>query len=97
MIRHIVLFRVLDGTPAERVQEAIDRLEALVGVIPGLRSLEAGTDIGVDGNYNFGLVAELEDRTALEVFSAHPTHMEVAQFILEFCKTTDIAILDLEI
>ncbi|MCI0142109.1 Dabb family protein [Arthrobacter bambusae] len=35
MIRHIVLFRVIEGTPIERVQEAMDRLEALVGVIPG--------------------------------------------------------------
>jgi hypothetical protein len=97
MIRHIVLFRVNEGTPAERVQEAIDRLEALVGVIPGLRSLKAGIDIGIEGNYNFGLVAELDDRAALEVFSTDATHMEVAMFILEFRKNTDIAILDLEI
>lgn len=97
MIRHIVLFRVNEGTPTERVQEAIDRLEALVGVIPGLRSLKAGTDIGIEGNYNFGLVAELEDRNALDAFSTDPRHMEVAMYILEFRKTTDIAILDLEI
>ncbi|MDT0168385.1 Dabb family protein [Pseudarthrobacter sp. BRE9] len=97
MIRHIVLFRVIEGTPAARVQEAIDRLEALVGVIPGLRSLKAGIDIGIEGNFDFGLVAELDDRAALEVFSDDPTHMEVAMFILEFRKNTDIAILDLEI
>ncbi|WP_146069731.1 Dabb family protein, partial [Arthrobacter sp. B0490] len=36
MIRHIVLFRVHEGTPHERIQDAIDRLKALVGVIPGL-------------------------------------------------------------
>lgn len=97
MIRHIVLFRVLDGTPHERIQEAIDRLEALVDVIPGLRSLEAGTDIGVQGNFDFGLVAELEDRAALEVFSTDATHMEVAMDILTFRRETDIAILDIEI
>jgi Stress responsive A/B Barrel Domain len=97
MIRHIVLFRVNEGTPTERVQEAIERLEALVDVIPGLHSLKAGIDIGIEGNYNFGLVAELEDRAALEVFSKDPTHMEVAMFILEFRQPTDIAILDLEI
>ena len=97
MIRHIVLFRVIEGTPTERLQEAVDRLEALVGVIPGLRSLKAGIDIGIEGNFDFGLVAELDDRAALEVFSADPTHMEVAMFILQFRRNTDIAILDLEI
>ncbi|MET9014934.1 Dabb family protein [Streptomyces olivaceoviridis] len=97
MIRHIVLFRVLEDTPQERIQEAIDRLEALVDVIPGLRSLEAGTDIGIRGNFDFGLVAELEDRAALEVFSTDATHMEVAMDILTFRRETDIAILDIEI
>ncbi|MGF4041929.1 Dabb family protein [Paenarthrobacter nitroguajacolicus] len=97
MIRHIVLFRVVEGTPPERLQEAVDRLEALVGVIPGLRSLRAGIDVGVQGNFDFGLVAELEDRAALEAFSTDATHMDVALFILEFRERADIAILDLEI
>lgn len=96
MIRHIVLFHVIEGTPTERLQEAVDRLEALVGVIPGLRSLKAGIDIGIDGNFDFGLIAELEDRAALEVFSKDATHMDVAMYILEFRRDTDIAILDLE-
>ena len=96
MIRHIVLFRVIEGTPTERLQEAVDRLEALVGVIPGLRSLKAGIDIGIDGNFDFGLIAELDDRAALEVFSKDAIHMDVAMYILDFRRDTDIAILDLE-
>lgn len=95
MIKHVVLFRVGEGTPEERIHEAVDRLEALVGSIPGLRSLQAGTDVGIDGNFDFGLVAELDDRNALEAFSTDAAHMEVAMFILEF--RTDIAILDLEL
>lgn len=94
MIRHIVLFRVLDDTPEERIQNAITRLKALVGVIPGLRSLEAGADIGIDGNFSFGLVAELEDRAALDAFSADPRHIDIAMDILEFRKDEDISILD---
>ncbi len=97
MIRHIVLFRVIEGTPTERLQEAVSRLEALAGVIPGLRSLKAGIDVGVQGNFDFGLVAELEDRAALEAFSTDATHMDVAMFILEFRESAGIAILDLEI
>jgi len=97
MIRHIVLFRVFEGTPTERIQEAVERLEALVDIVPGLRSLEAGIDIGIEGNFDFGLVAELDDRAALEAFSTDAAHMEVAMDILTFRKPSDIVILDIEV
>lgn len=96
MIRHIVLFRVFPDTSRERIQHSVERLEALVGVVPGLRSLRAGIDLGLDPNYDFGLVALLEDRAALESFSSDPEHVSVAMEILTFRKDTDIAILDFE-
>jgi len=95
MIQHVVLFRTLEGTPKEHIQQACGRLEALVGVIPGLRSMNAGIDIGIEGNFDFGLLAMLDDRKALDVFSTHPAHMEVAYFILDFRK--DTAIFDVEV
>lgn len=96
MIRHIVLFRVHEGTPRESMQDAIDRLEGLVGTIPGLVSLEGGIDIGSDGNYDFGLVAELEDQAALYTFSSHDAHMEMAMDILKFRNEEDIVLLDIQ-
>jgi len=96
MIRHIVLFRVHEGTTQEQMQEAIDRLEGLVGTIPGLVSLEGGIDIGADGNHDFGLVAELEDQAALDAFSVHDAHMEIAMDILKFRNREDIVILDIQ-
>jgi hypothetical protein len=96
VIRHIVLFRVHEGTTERQMQDAIDRLEGLVGTIPGLVSLEGGVDIGADGNYDFGLVAELEDQAALDTFSSHDAHMEIAMDILKFRDPEDIVILDLQ-
>jgi hypothetical protein len=96
VIRHIVLFRVHEGTPRESIQNAIDRLEGLVGTIPGLVSLEGGIDIGADGNYDFGLVAELEDQAALDTFSSHDAHMEIAMDILKFRNEEDIVLLDIQ-
>lgn len=94
MIRHIVLFRVNDGTSKELQQEACARLMALAGTTPGLRSLEAGCDIEIAGNFDFGLVAEFDDRAALDQFSNDAAHLDVAYWISDFRK--DIAILDFE-
>jgi hypothetical protein len=93
MIKHFVLFGVVGSTPQEKMQEACNRLEALVGVVPRLVSLKAGIDIGVEGNFDFGLVAEFNDRDGLNTFSTDPDHLKVAEFIAEF--RSDIAILDL--
>ena len=95
MIKHFVLFRAVESTPREKMQDACDRLEALVGTVPGLVSLKAGTDIGVEGNFDFGLVAEFPDRSGLDTFSTDPAHLEVAEFIAGF--RSDIAILDLTV
>lgn len=95
MILHMVLFRVAEGTPKDDLLTACDRLEALVGIVPGLRSLKAGTDVGIEGNFDMGLIAEFDDRDALRVFSEHDAHMGVATDILKFRE--DIAILDIEV
>lgn len=93
MIKHFVLFCVVGSTPRDKIQDACNRLEALVGIVPGLVSLKAGVDLGVEGNYDFGLLAEFDDRDGLNTFSTDAAHLEVAEFIADF--RSDIAILDL--
>lgn len=95
MIQHVVLFRVNEGTSKELQQEACDRLQALAPAFPGLTSLKVGLDIGIEGNFDFGLVAEFEDRAALDHFSTDAAHLEVAYWIAEFRK--DIVVFDMEI
>nr|WP_245324926.1 Dabb family protein [Microbacterium amylolyticum] len=85
VIRHIVLFQAADGTPVSQLQEAADALEALVGKIPGLISMTAGVEgVGLPGNYDLGLVAELEDEAALTVYADHPAHLEVVALVGAF-------------
>lgn len=95
MIRHIVMFGV-DADDAEdrdaKITEAAVRLEKLVGVVPGLRSMMVGANgVDLDGNYDFALVADLDDADALSVYATHPAHLEVSAFIGTF-KTRRAAI-----
>ncbi|WP_221586143.1 Dabb family protein [Microbacterium sp. G2-8] len=88
MIRHIVMFDV-DADNAEdrnaKITEAAVRLEKLVGVVPGLRAMTVGANVvDLDGNYDFTLIADLDDAAALEGYATHPAHLEVSTFIGTF-------------
>ena len=95
MIQHIVLFGISKETPAEDLIKARNQLQALVVKIPGLISLKAETDMGIEGNCRLGLVAHLKDRLALDVFSKNSDHLAVADYISRF--RTSIAIIDYEV
>ncbi|MGO2060663.1 MAG: Dabb family protein, partial [Microbacterium gubbeenense] len=99
MIRHIVMFGVDADNDTDRnakITEAAVRLEKLVGVVPGLRSMTVGANgVDIEGNYDFALVADLDDADALGVYANHPAHLEVSSFIGSF-KTTRAAI-DIEL
>lgn len=86
MIKHIVLWTLKaeagGRTAEENALEVKSRLEALVGQVPGLLSVEVGIDIGrTDASADIALVSELTDRVALAGYRVHPAHVEAARFI----------------
>lgn len=100
MLKHIVMFRLQDhaqgNDKATNAQIAKQRLEALVGVIPGLIALEVGLNIASgEMAADVVLYSELESREALAVYQKHPAHVEVVEFILSVC--TERRVVDYEI
>lgn len=79
MVKHVVMWELKDKeTKAETAAEMKKRLEALVGVVPGLLKAEVNTGFaGADAI----LYAELESREALAVYADHPAHCEVKKFV----------------
>ena len=70
MVTHIVLWNLKDKSQkAQQGGEMKRRLEALVGVVPGLLSAQAGP--GFNG-FDVGLVCTLESREALDAYQCHP-------------------------
>lgn len=87
MIRHVVLFTVIEEKRAEKdalIAEAAERLVRLVGVVPGLRSMEVHTDELGEGNHDFAIVATMDDLEAVRTYATHPAHVEAAEFIGTF-------------
>ncbi len=88
MVRHIVLWKLKDYANGQRKDAnrvAIkEKLEALVGVVPGLLRAEVGFDFrGTPESADVGLYSEFESREAFEAFLSHPAHKAVQPFVKE--------------
>ena len=81
MLTHIVCWKYKAETTAEERAAHIARLRALPDLIPNIVSFNVGSDIlQLDRSFDTGLVSVYPDREALDVYTDHPAHQEVAAF-----------------
>ena len=84
MVKHIVLWKLRPFDSQKEREAAEERikagLEALVGVVPGLRYAQVGKNFNPQG-YDLGLYTELTSREALDVYQQHPEHLKMREFI----------------
>lgn len=88
MVKHIVLWRLKPEahgqTAAENARAIKEKLEALVGLVPGLVSLEVGLDFErSDQASDVVLYSVFTSREALRSYQEHPAHKAVMPFIAE--------------
>ncbi|MBS1673240.1 MAG: Dabb family protein [Actinobacteria bacterium] len=84
-LRHVVTWKMATEDPAERAEHAAgvaSRLQALVGVVPSIRSLSTGVNaLAIDGNWDVTLVADFDDEDGLQAYQVHPAHQEVIAYV----------------
>lgn len=79
MLTHIVCWKYKEETTAGERADHINRLRALPDVIPNITSFHVGSDIlHLERSFDTGLVAVYPDREALDHYTDHPAHQEVA-------------------
>ena len=79
MITHIVCWKYKPETTQNQRAEHIAKLRALPDVIPNMESFSVGSDIlHLERSFDTGLVAVYPDLAALEAYTVHPSHQEVA-------------------
>ncbi|HEX8368394.1 MAG TPA: Dabb family protein [Pyrinomonadaceae bacterium] len=79
MLIHIVCWKYKpEITETERAAHRA-KLKNLPDVIPDILSFKVGADIlHLERSFDTGLVATYPDRAALDVYTVHPAHQEVA-------------------
>jgi hypothetical protein len=81
MLTHIVIWRYRADVDDSARREHVERLRALSRLVPGIESFNVGFDVlGLPRSYNTGLVAVFKDREALDAYTIHPLHVEVAGY-----------------
>lgn len=100
MIRHVVMFMLAATDESQRdsdVTEARARLDALLGVVPGLKAISFTRDLGLiaEGHWDVVLVSDHDDVAALDGYQAHPAHQEAGAFIRSI--TSDRATVDFSV
>ena len=79
MLTHIVCWKYKPETTEEQRADHVSRLRALPEAIPNILSFSVGRDIfHLERSFDTGLVATYPDRAALDFYTDHPQHQEVA-------------------
>jgi Stress responsive A/B Barrel Domain len=81
MLTHIVCWKYKADTTPDARAEHVEKLRNLRDVIPDIISFNVGADVlHLDRSFDTGLVAVYADRAALDAYTIHPVHREVAAF-----------------
>lgn len=92
MLKHIVMWRFKENTNGQTAQQHAQwmksQLDALVGVVPEIRSLECGLDeIGTPASFHTVLTVVVDDQEALKRYAEHPAHLTIAQYAQKVTET----------
>lgn len=86
MIRHVILWQLKDELTEEKKselkKEIKERLEALVGQVPGLLEVKVCIDPMPSSNTDIFLDSSVEDEKALDVYQNFPSHVYVKQNLI---------------
>lgn len=82
MIRHVVLCKIKQNAPLQKIKEEIENLKEKIEVI---KHIEVGIDIRFDSNpSDFCIITEVEDTTDLKTYATHPEHLKVIEFLKQY-------------
>lgn len=91
MIVHIVMFAFKKENKTENLQKAKEILEALMGKVPSLLSMEVGLDfMQSERSFDLVLTSTFTDKDGLSEYAVHPAHLEVVSFIKEVTEAAKV-------
>ncbi|MBE0513348.1 Dabb family protein [Sulfurimonas sp.] len=82
MIVHIVMFKFKEENKESNIKEVVSRLNALVGLIPELNSMEVGVNFtDSERAFDLSLYSTFETKEDLASYAIHPEHLKAVELI----------------
>lgn len=80
MLKHVVMWKLAEENKNENMRLMKEKLEALVGVVPVIKSLQVGFNEN-GGEYDVILITDFNSAGDLQLYDSHPEHQKVREFI----------------
>lgn len=85
MLKHIVMWKLKEQAEgknkAENARFMKENLEALLGIVPELRSVQVGINVKKsDMAYDAVLISEFENEEALAAYKVNPEHVKISSY-----------------
>lgn len=86
MIQHVVMWKFAEEAEGKTREENMawvrEHLLALCPIIPEIKKMEIGCDIGrTDMSFDMVLVMEFESMEALHTYKVHPEHQKISAYV----------------
>ena len=84
MTRHFGVFQFKEGITEKQIEECFAEKRAMVGIIPGLLSMENGpykSDEGLSDGYTHGFIMTFDSSESRDAYLPHPEHMKRVELV----------------
>ncbi|MCX8240226.1 MAG: Dabb family protein [Akkermansiaceae bacterium] len=84
MTRHFGVFQFKEGVTDAEIDEGFAEMRAMIGLIPGLLSMEHGpykSDEGLDDGYTHGFIITFDTPESRDAYLQHPEHLKRVELV----------------
>jgi len=90
------MFKFKDESKESNIQEVVKRLNALLELIPELKSMEVGVNFtDSERAFDLSLYSTFDTKEELQAYAVHPEHLKVVELIKSV--TLESKVVDYEI
>ena len=87
MIKHIVLFKLKDGVPADEKLAAMNSFKTAIESLPAkisvIRKIEVGLNMNPAETWSIALYSEFDTLDDLKFYAVHPDHVAAGKLLAD--------------